>query len=304
MMASSTRSTQVRSRPLKDTTGSSPQYNRLAVWSGSARVRGPHRGLGAQCEREGDRADARPTVAGSPPGLTVVGLSCAAVFPRFLFCQFWPIAGAPAGLELDLAYSSECRRLLVVLCIPNSTMNACSRRRRAQRATGFVRGQSSHSWASIAPLRGRPAVVTAGPVLGCSSSGEEAGRCISSGRRLAARLAPCAPRRHLLRRRAARGVGSGQCGGRGRSGCTCYGWAWGRHTCNNTHGTPAAYPVCVGSDNKISRGEIADCSRAKPANPTRPTNERLRSRRPPGSLTPRDAPAGRAAVATYTVPAC
>ena len=180
MMASSTRSTQVRSRPLKDTTGSSPQYNRLAVWSGSARVRGPHRGLGAQCEREGDRADARPTVAGSPPGLTVVGLSCAAVFPRFLLCQFWPIAGAPAGLELDLVYSSECRRLLVVLCIPNSTMNACSRRRRAQRPTGFVRGQSSHSWASIAPLRGRPAVVTAGPVLGCSSSGEEAGWCISS----------------------------------------------------------------------------------------------------------------------------
>ena len=165
MMASSTRSTQVRSRPLKDTTGRSPQYNRLAVWSGSARVRGPHRGLGAQCEREGDRADARPTVAGSPPGLTVVGLSCAAVFPRFLLCQFWPIAGAPAGLELDLAYSSECRRLLVG---------------------------------------------------------------ISSGRRLAARLAPCAPRRHLLRCRAARGVGSGQCGGRGRSGCTCYGWAWGR----------------------------------------------------------------------------
>ena len=113
MMASSTRSTQVRSRPLKDTTGRSPQYNRLAVWSGSARVRGPHRGLGAQCEREGDRADARPTVAGSPPGLTVAGLSCAAVFPRFLLCQFWPIAGAPAGLELDLVYSSECRRLLV-----------------------------------------------------------------------------------------------------------------------------------------------------------------------------------------------
>ena len=165
MMASSTRSTQVRSRPLKDTTGRSPQYNRLAVWSGSARVRGPHRGLGAQCEREGDRADARPTVAGSPPGLTVVGLSCAAVFPRFLLCQFWPIAGAPAGLELDLAYSSECRRLLVG---------------------------------------------------------------ISSGRRLAARLAPCAPRRHLLRCRAARGVGSGQSAGRGRSGCTCYGWAWGR----------------------------------------------------------------------------
>ena len=249
MMANSTRSTQVRSRPLKDSTGSSPQYNRLAVWFGSARVRGPHRGLGAQCERERYRADARPTVEGSPPGLTVVGLSCAAVFPRFLLCQFWPIAGAPAGLELDLAYSSECRSLLVVLCIPNSTMNACSRRRRAQRPTGFVRGQSSHSWASIAPLRGRPAVVTAGPVLGCSSSGEEAGRCILSGRRLAARLAPCAPRRHLLRCRAARGVGSGQSAGRGRSGCTCYGWAWGR-----THGTPAA--SCVQPVYRTERSEL------------------------------------------------
>ena len=218
MMASSTRSTQVRSRLLKDSTGSSPQYNRLAVWSGSARVRGPHRRLGAQCEREGDRADARTTVAGSPPGLTVVGLSCAAVFPRFLLCQFWPIAGAPAGLELDLAYSSECRRLLVVLCIPNSTMNACSRRRRAQRPTGLVRGQSSHSWASIAPLRGRPAVVS--PVLGCSSSGEEAGRCISSERQCkcwpslpALPLAPHGGTSCDAEQRAALAVGSAEGGG-------------------------------------------------------------------------------------------
>ena len=200
---SSTRSKRNRSRPLKDSTGRAPHCRRLAVWSGSAPERGPHRGLGAHCEREEDRGHARPTVAGTLPALTTVRL-CAvmrgAARLRFLLCQFWPIAGAQAGLELELGHSSECRRLLGALCILSSTTNTCSRRRRSQRLTGLIRGQSSHRCAQATPperrarktpLRGRPAVILAGPVLGCSSSGEEAGRGISSQQRRCAPADKC-----------------------------------------------------------------------------------------------------------------
>ena len=111
-MFSSTRSKRNRSRPLKDSTGRAPHCRRLAVWSGSTPERGPHRGLWARRGCKEDRVDARPTIAGTLPRMTMVRV-CAAMRGvarrRCVPNQFWSIAARALARRLNAL--RQCRLL-------------------------------------------------------------------------------------------------------------------------------------------------------------------------------------------------